>query len=75
MKALVSASRNLVRSHFPQVPGGLMCMKEQTLKRKHGSRRQGWGGEGAIERLYLGPDWPVQHSVLKPSRLLLSPRG
>lgn len=52
-----------------------MCMKEQTLKRKHGSRRQGWGREGAIERLYLGPDWPMQHSVLKPSRLLLSPRG
>lgn len=37
-----------------------MCMKEETVKRKHGSRRQRWAGEGAIERLYLGPDWPGQ---------------
>lgn len=41
LKALVSASRDLDRSQFPQVPGGLMCMKEETIKRKHGSRRQG----------------------------------
>lgn len=51
-----------------------MCMKEQTLKRKHGSRRQGWGGEGTIDYIWV-PIGQCEHSVLKPSRLLLSPRG
>lgn len=39
-------------------------------KEKTGEQETGWGGEGTIERLYLGPDWPVQ--ALSPEA---APRG